>query len=52
MYQQDADRGGEAATRACPATTLAKSGDAADARAERELALAIFDDLDPSRCAR
>jgi len=50
-YQQDADRGGEAATRARLATTLARTGDAAGARAERELALAIFDDLDPESAA-
>ncbi|RSM64926.1 transcriptional regulator, SARP family protein [Actinoplanes sp. ATCC 53533] len=50
-YQQDSDRGGEAATRARLATTLAKAGDASGARTERELALAIFDELDPESAA-
>jgi tetratricopeptide (TPR) repeat protein len=50
-YQQDSDRGGEAATRTRLATTLASTGDAAGARVERELALAIFDDVDPESAA-
>ena len=50
-YQEDSDRAGEAATRARLATTLAKSGDPAGARTERDLALAIFDELDPEAAA-
>jgi tetratricopeptide (TPR) repeat protein len=50
-YQQDADRGGEATTRARLATTLARAGDTAGARTERELALVIFDELDPDAAA-